>query len=248
MDNPNSKEVNLEVNFQDSLNLIEGGLKDPYLGTNNDSNEFYDNINLMNKQQSSQPTELNKAQKENQKNVEKVNKSEIDSKNLTTESSEKSAETFGLLNVVNTQKESQISIIQPKPENIFDLKKSFDGDEKNEESKPAQTIENIEESKKEFPIQITSHTEDIKLIPKNLQNKVSSSNQKEEKKEVLIPLLRFRKLLEKKTKLSMAKLFKDRPSITDEKFFEVLRVNRRGHLEEEIKIALAEARRKYKKK
>lgn len=45
----------------------------------------------------------------------------------------------------------------------------------------------------------------------------------------------------------MAKLFKDRPSITDEKFFEVLRVNRRGHLEEEIKIALAEARGKYKK-
>ena len=242
MDNPNSK----EVNFQDSLNLIEEGLKDPYLGTNNDSIELVDNINVMNNQQSSQLTELNKAQKE--KNVEKVNKSEIDSKNLTTESSEKSAETFRLLNVVNTQKESQISIIQPKPENIFDLKKSFDGDEKNGESKPAQTIENIEESKKEFPIQITSHTEDIKLIPKNLQNKVSSSNQKEEKKEVLIPLRRFRKLLEEKTQLNLAKLFKDRPSITDEKFFEVLRVNRRGHLEEEIKIALAEARGKYKKK
>ena len=248
MDNPNSKEVNLEVNFHDSLNLIEEGLKDPYLGTNNDSIELVDNINVMNNQQSSQPTELNKAQKENKKNDEKVNKSENDSKNLTTESSEKSAETFGLLNVVNTQKESQISIIQPKPENIFDLKKSFDGDEKNEESKPAQTIENIEESKKEFPIQITSHTEDIKLIPKNLQNKVSSSNQKEEKKEVLIPLRRFRKLLEEKTQLNLAKLFKDRPSITDEKFFEVLRVNRRGHLEEEIKIALAEARGKYKKK
>lgn len=183
MDNPNSKEVNLEVNFHDSLNLIEEGLKDPYLGTNNDSIELVDNINVMNNQQSSQPTELNKAQKENKKNDEKVNKSENDSKNLTTESSEKSAETFGLLNVVNTQKESQISIIQPKPENIFDLKKSFDGDEKNGESKPAQTIENIEESKKEFPIQITSHTEDIKLIPKNLQNKVSSSNQKEEKKK-----------------------------------------------------------------
>ena len=244
MDNPNSK----EVNFQDSLNLIEEGLKDPYLGTNNDSIKLVDNINVMNNQKSSQPTELNKAQKESQKNVEKVNKSEIDSKNLTTESSEKSAETFRLLNVVNTQKESQISIIQPKPENIFDLKKSFDGDEKNGESKPAQTIENIEESKKEFPIQITSHTEDIKLIPKNLQNKVSSSNQKEEKKEVLIPLRRFRKLLEEKTQLNLAKLFKDRPSITDEKFFEVLRVNRRGHLEEEIKIALAEARRKYKKK
>ena len=242
MDNPNSK----EVNFQDSLNLIEEGLKDPYLGTNNDSIELVDNINVMNNQQSSQPTELNKAQKESQKNVEKVNKSEIDSKNLTTESSEKSAETFRLLNVVNTQKESQISIIQPKPENIFDLKKSFDGDEKNGESKPAQTIENIEESKKEFPIQI--NTEDIKLIPKNLQNKVSSSNQKEEKKEVLIPLRRFRKLLEEKTQLNLAKLFKDRPSITDEKFFEVLRVNRRGHLEEEIKIALAEARGKYKKK
>ena len=242
MDNPNSK----EVNFQDSLNLIEEGLKDPYLGTNNDSIELVDNINVMNNQQSSQPTELNKAQKESQKNVEKVNKSEIDSKNLTTESSEKSAETFRLLNVVNTQKESQISIIQPKPENIFDLKKSFDGDEKNGESKPAQTIENIEESKKEFPIQI--NTEDIKLIPKNLQNKVSSSNQKEEKKEVLIPLRRFRKLLEEKTQLNLAKLFKDRPSITDEKFFEVLRVNRRGHLEEEIKIALAEARSKYKKK
>ena len=246
MDNPNSKEVNLEVNFHDSLNLIEEGLKDPYLGTNNDSIELVDNINVMNNQQSSQPTELNKAQKENKKNDEKVNKSENDSKNLTTESSEKSAETFGLLNVVNTQKESQISIIQPKPENIFDLKKSFDGDEKNGESKPAQTIENIEESKKEFPIQI--NTEDIKLIPKNLQNKVSSSNQKEEKKEVLIPLRRFRKLLEEKTQLNLAKLFKDRPSITDEKFFEVLRVNRRGHLEEEIKIALAEARSKYKKK
>ena len=67
MDNPNSK----EVNFQDSLNLIEEGLKDPYLGTNNDSIELVDNINVMNNQQSSQPTELNKAKKKAKKMLKK---------------------------------------------------------------------------------------------------------------------------------------------------------------------------------
>ena len=120
--------------------------------------------------------------KKDKKNSEKVKVSEINSINLTTKFSRTTAETFELLNVVNTQKESRVSLIQIKPENFVNLKKILDSDKKKGESKNVHTIENIEEPKKVSPIQIDFHPEDIELIPKNLQNKVTSSNQKGKEK------------------------------------------------------------------
>ena len=242
-----------EANFQDLQNVNED-LSNLYLSPNNDSTEYlYDKgneLNVISNQQMQQTTEFNETPKNSKKNSKIVKVSEINSINLTTKFSRTTAETFELLNVVNTQKESRVSLIQIKPENFVNLKKILDSDKKKGESKNAHTIENIEEPKKVSPIQIDFHPEDIELIPKNLQNKVTSSNQKgkEKKEHYKISLRRFKKLLEEKTQKSMANLFKDRPNIKDEKFYEILDFYELGHLREEIKIALAEARSKYKKK